>query len=788
MPCEFFAGATARTMTATDTAPPSVTPPTRRKRKRRRKASAIERWDLYGIIACAAGAAVLFTEGSATRFHLFDLALSAAFGALVTVAGSRARRWTLIWLAGFAAAGSVGSIWVVPGALALALGAVAAISRKRSRILDAGIAALAVQSVLRFADVGPHGLPSVVTAVAVVPVLMSAYRSSSSAVRHWARLGGLAVLGFVVLATLAAASAGLAAKGSIDRGVSTGEDGLALLQQGHQNEAIARFDDAARNFDQAATLADGPWMWPSSVVPGVARQPIGLAALARAGSSVAHSAADTARVAPYTDVRLSGGTVDVGRLAAMQAPVRRQAEVLHSAGRSLRGADSPWLAPQVRNPLTRFATAVEAATQSADLAADLTRITPRLLGGSSAQRYLVLVADPTEARFSGGKLVAYGEVTANDGRLSLTKWGPISDLAAEATATGTEALGDRTYTDRYGRFQPQLHPENIAASPDLPTDVRVITDRYSRAGGVALDGVFVVDPIGLAAVLALTGPIEVPGATEPLTADNAATFLLTDQYTSGRAAADSLLPAAGQITTEAVLSQDIPGAATIGDRLAAASRAGHLQMGFLDADAQEVFRRLGVTGDFPVGDHADYFSVRTTNEGANKVDTNVSRKLRYEATYDPSTGNVDATAIVALTNTPPTALLASPAARSGAGQPSGTTSMYVSFYSPLVLRTLDVDGRAVPIEPQREFTGNVYSVRLDVPAGATKSVRLRLRGTIRPEPIYRLMLSGQPAAVPDQAAVTVVGADGWTVERADAGEHRVVVTGPTEITVEMKRT
>lgn len=114
--------------------------------------------------------------------------------------------------------------------------------------------------------------------------------------------------------------------------------------------------------------------------------------------------------------------------------------------------------------------------------------------------------------------------------------------------------------------------------------------------------------------------------------------------------------------------------------------------------------------------------------------------------------------------------------------------MYVSFYSPLVLRTLDVDGRAVPIEPQREFTGNVYSVHLDVPAGATTSVRLRLRGTITPEPIYRLMLSGQPAAVPDQAAITVVGADGWTVERADAGEHRVVVTGPTEITVGMKRT
>lgn len=773
-------------MTATDTAPPSLTPPSRRKRKRRRKASTVERWDLYGIIVCAAGAAMLFNEPSATRFRVVDLALAGASAALVTVAGSRARRWSLIWLAGLAAAGAIGSIWAIPAVGALGLGAIAAISRKRSRILDAAIAALAVQSVLRFPSFGPNALPTAVALLAVVPVLVSAYRSSSSVVRRWARLGGFAVAGFVVLATVAAGLAGLAARGSLDRAVAAGDDGLTLLQQGKQNEAIARFDDAANGFDAAASLMNGPWMWPSSVVPGVARQPIALAGVANAGASVAHSAADTARVAPYTDVHLSGGSVDLPRLSAMEGPVRRQAETVRAARRALRDADSSWLVPQVRTPLSQFASTLDAAAASTDLAAELTRVTPRLLGGSSAQRYLILISDTAEARFSGGKLVAYGEVTANDGRLSLTRWGPISDLATPAAASG-EALGDRTYTDRYGRFQPELHPENLAASPDFPTDVRVIADRYGRSGGAALDGIVLVDPIGLAALLAVTGPIDVAGTPSPLTADNAASFLLSDQYASGRAGSDSLLASAAQTSTEAILRRDLPGAAVIGDRLAAASRAGHLQMGFLDADAQNVFSRLGVSGTFPIGDNADYFSVRTANEGSNKVDPYVSRKVRYEATVNPTTGSVDATATIAIANLPPTAALAASAARPRSDQPAGLATLYVSFYSPLGLRTIDIDGRAVPVEPQREFTGNVYSVRLSIAPGATTSVRLRLSGAIKPDPTYRLVLSGQPAPVPDQATVTVTGADGWVVDRRDAGEHRVDVVGRTEISVGMKR-
>jgi hypothetical protein len=150
-------------MTTAGSTPSSATPDSpspARRRSRRRKASSLERLDLYGIVACSAVAALFFTEPAATRFRAVDLAWSAGLAALVALAGSRAKRWSVIWLAGVGAAFAIGSVWAIPAALALALGGVIAIARKRNRILDAAIAALAVQSVLRFPDIGPHGLPS----------------------------------------------------------------------------------------------------------------------------------------------------------------------------------------------------------------------------------------------------------------------------------------------------------------------------------------------------------------------------------------------------------------------------------------------------------------------------------------------------------------------------------------------------------------------------------------------------------------------------------------------------
>lgn len=773
-------------MTATDPAAPPPTSTRRRSRARRRRSSSLEKLDLAGVAVGAAAAALIGTSGGATAFRAVDLVLAAAVAALVTVAASRAHRWTVIWLAGIAAIGAVGSPWLAAAALALALGAVVASARKRSRLLDAVIAALAVQAVLRFGDFAVQGLPALVALVAVTPVLVSGYRESPSPVRRVVRLAALGGAGFVFVATAAAGGAGLAAKGSFDAGVVAATDGLDALGTGEQQAAAGHFDAAAERFDQAGSLAGGPWMWPSWLVPGVAPQSQALAALADSGAAVATAAADTARVAPYTEVGLTGGTVDVTRLAAMADPARNQAAVVQKAQDDLGAARSPWLLAAVADPLERFAAGLADARPSVDLAADLTRVTPRMLGSDGVRRYLVVVADPAEARFSGGTLEAFGELTASGGRVTLTRWGGIDELAAPAT--DAVAPGDRTFTDRYGRYQPGLRPENLAASPDFPTDMRVLADRYAQVeGGNPVDGVMLVDPVGLAALLTLTGPIGVAGAPGPLTAENAAAFLLSGQYVAGQAADASLLGPAGSATAEALMRGLIPGGAAVGRALADAAAAGHIQVAFSDPEVQDVFGSLAVSHRFPVADQADHFSVRTANDAGNKVDSYLTRTTDYTAVVDPATGAVDATATVTLTNSVPTDLLATGAANGDDGQPPGTSSLYVSFYTPLLLSRADLDGRPAAFEPQREFTGNVYSTKITIAPGASAVVRLQLAGTVGAVPTYRLMLSSQPALLPDRTTVTVTGAPGWTIGGRESVERQVAVAGSTEVRVDLER-
>ena len=72
-------------MTTSELMAPSATVVRRRSRRRRRRTNAVERLDLIGVIACAAGAAVLANSASATAYRAVDLILSAALAGLVTL-------------------------------------------------------------------------------------------------------------------------------------------------------------------------------------------------------------------------------------------------------------------------------------------------------------------------------------------------------------------------------------------------------------------------------------------------------------------------------------------------------------------------------------------------------------------------------------------------------------------------------------------------------------------------------------------------------------------------------
>jgi hypothetical protein len=148
--------------------------------------------------------------------------------------------------------------------------------------------------------------------------------------------------------------------------------------------------------------------------------------------------------------------------------------------------------------------------------------------------------------------------------------------------------------------------------------------------------------------------------------------------------------------------------------------------------------------------------LRTQNKSNSKVDLFLERKIDYKAHIDPSTGSVDAHAVVTLHNTAPSTGL--PDAIIGSndqGLPPGMNKLFFSFYTPHRLKEAKIDGQVAGLEYQRELGYSVYSRFIEIPAGGTVVVDLELSGRLASNGTYRLVVSPQPMVNPDHVIATI---------------------------------
>ncbi len=746
---------------------PSEAPP--RTRSSRRPPTAAELWAIRAFAAAAALIAV-FSPAAPTGYRLVDALWCAALAAVVTLAASRSRRLPLIWFAGIITLGGVGSLWALAGLAGLGVAIAGVATAHRSRLLGAAGGALATITMLRMPDIGFDGFTALVSAVAVCPLLWSAYMMSPTSVRLRTRKAALIGGGVVLVVVVGFAVAAFVAEPDLRAGASNARNGLDALRDGEQQQAADLLDISARRFDTALGYLDAPWAWPARLLPVVGPHARALHAGAQAGNEIASTASLAATEAPYRQLQPSNGQVDLAAVEAMQAPVAATAEALRNAEGLLDEARSSWLVAPVADALDEMATEVSETLPEAELAEKALAVTPGLLGQDGERRYLVLFTTPSETRFLGGFAGTYGIITATDGKVSFEPSVSTGQLRA--------GQGERTldqfpeFEARHGRYNLDRYFQNTTAAPDLPSNAEVTRALYEQSTGERIDGVMVIDPYAVAALLEITGPIEVEGLDEPLTADNAARYLLHEQYldyADDNQERRDVLGAASSAMFQALLSTSLPGPAELGRVLGPLTDQGRLLFHSFDPAEQALFERLGMSGRFvtPADLSGDFVSLRTANSGANKLDWFLHRSLGYEATYDPSTGLVEATATIELRNDSPSGGLPRYIIGNIRNEPPGTNTMYLSLYSPLGFESATLDGNPVGIEVQSELGANTYSRLVSVAPGSTTTLQLKLRGVLNTGADYRLSVLNQPMVNDDQLSVTVRPAtDDWHVAEA----------------------
>lgn len=435
---------------------------------------------------------------------------------------------------------------------------------------------------------------------------------------------------------------------------------------------------------------------------------------------------------------------------------------------------------------------------------------PPFLGEGGSRSYFLGIQTPAELRGTGGLLGYYAVLTAEDGRLTLGDsdvYEALDDLEDAAPSTGrigalSGDLADGVpvsdeYAARYGHTAAPAFFSNINVDPDLPTTAAIMLDLYERRTGDRLDGVILVDPVGLELILGATGDgIPVPDGLpadvdlpDVLPADGFAEFAsigVYDQLGSGRSAERKQVLRELSDTAFAQVFDGAWDGVAVSRAVGDAAESRHLQVFSAIEDEQAAFDRVGITGTFRAPDGADLLSVTANNAVGGKQDVHLGHRVVAAIELDDPRRD-DEGAVTVARRTALQVEVENPLASSGMDEyiignclvgtlqnqcfdgPPGVNRTWFTAWSPGPAELEDPLGSVGSGLRPTEFRGfAAYDYFLETPPETTAGFELAWNGrapaaTDRGELLYDLSWWAQSKATPTLLDVAIAPPPGWRI-------------------------
>lgn len=536
--------------------------------------------------------------------------------------------------------------------------------------------------------------------------------------RRWWLLAATVVLAWAVVSALLLVRAAGALRDGRDA-AHAARDGLdaAALAKG---SALPELRRARDRFASAHDATGNPVLLPLKVLPVVGRQLRSVHALAGAAHEVSDAAVDAAaRAHTVLEDPKGGGPARVEEVRSLH-------DAVAVASKRVRAVDD--LGPRVGlvGPLA------DARNELADQLADARQTLVDAEAGSAAglrllegpRRYLVVAANNAEMRAGSGMWLTGGLLRTAGGRLDLGEVAPLYEQADPPN--GAAAIAD---ADLAARWDALWHPSwdwrGLMVSPRMPASAALGLEMWKAAGREPIDGVLVVDPVALAAVVRATGPVDVGGRT--ITADEVVPLLLHEQYLQfGSEPADKAVrrEALGAIASAAFAALDRGGwsPTTLAGELAKVVGGRHLLAWSADPVEQRGWEAAGLDGDLG----PDSVLVSVLNRGGNKLDW----FLRSDAqlTTRPVGGSTEVTVRLRLRNTTPGRL-----PKYVAGPPFGESWPYgryvgmVTFDVPGDATDVRIEGVPEPVVAGPDGAAQVVATMLALDPGAERELVVTFR-------------------------------------------------------------
>ena len=721
------------------------------------------------VIAAVGGASV---SSALTGSVGIDRFWTAALAAVLTVASARAGRLALLWFIAVAIAAGLGSPWVIAAVLALVAFAMVSRTPAHGTTLAALSGAGATLTLLHPADT--LSSPAVAAAVlsASTPLLISALRTTSRPQRHRIIVLGASTLGLLLISCALSVIAGISGAPDLRSGVDAARAGITATRNGDLAAASSSFATAETKLDGVASTFGAPWLLPARFVPVLGANLEAARAVVDDGLQLAAAAHTSVDEAPYDQIRLIDGGVDLEQVTDMQQPVAALDIEVTAVQRSLASINTTWLLPAITSRINDFSEQVDTVAPQLETASLALETLPSILGADATRTYLVEFTSESESRYLGGFVGSYALLTADHGKLTLDRSESVGTLNRKL-GPDVEYTATADFKNLYDRFHPQMFAQNWSVSPDLPSNAEMAKQLFAHATGINVDGVIVIDPFGLADLLKLTGPIRVPGIAQQLTAANTAEYLLHGQYLEFAGQVDQRRDRLAEVAEKAfdeLLKSPKTNYREVGRALGPAVSQGHIMFSSFDPAAQALLDRLDLTGRFVRPRNVSLFSFRNSASFANKIDYFLHRDVAIDATIDPHTNRLEADITIQLRNDSPSSGLPAYVIGNENGEPNGTNGMLFAIYTTGPITASTLDGEPVELIEQPDRGMRVFSKGITIPPGATRVVRLHISEMILTTATgFQFALPHQPMVNADQLTFTVRSTDPKLVPRSLSG-------------------
>lgn len=318
------------------------------------------------------------------------------------------------------------------------------------------------------------------------------------------------------------------------------------------------------------------------------------------------------------------GAIPLDVVAELQAPIDEAQAAFASADATLDEQDASGYVGRLRERFTEFRDQVGTADRAMTAAQTTTTLLPTMLGAEGPRNYLLAFQNNAEVRATGGLPGALAEIEATDGTLSVGRQVAGSSLgqASRPILPLTDAE-EQLYGDFLGTY---FLDANF--TPDVPRASDLMRAWWQKKYPADdLDGVLLIDTVGLSYILEATGPITVDGIT--LTADNAVDELLHNTYLrlEEPAAQDAFFAR----VAAAAFDQFSSGAADAAGLLRALTRSVDESRIFLhsfDSDEQDRLTGSAVAGEFLTDPDVEHPQINVT------MNDSTGAKMSYFLRYD----------------------------------------------------------------------------------------------------------------------------------------------------------